>query len=49
MESLHIRPFGDVVHLYLNARFEKVQQAKNVHNATIIMTRGLEGRAEGHY
>ncbi len=42
LEAWRTRPLGEVVYLYLDARYEKVRQAKNVRDAAILIASGVK-------
>lgn len=42
LEAWRNRPLGEVVYLYLDARYEKVRQAGNVRDAAILMASGVK-------
>ena len=42
LEAWRIRLLGEVVYLYLDARYEKVRQAKNVRDAAILIASGVK-------
>ena len=42
LETWRNRPLGDVVYLYLDARYEKVRQAGSVRDAAILMASGVK-------
>ena len=42
LEAWRTRPLGEVVYLYLDARYEKVRQAKNVQDAAILVASGVK-------
>jgi transposase-like protein len=42
LESWRNRPLGEVVYLYLDARYEKVRQAGSVRDAAILMASGVK-------
>ena len=42
LESWRNRPLGEVVYLYLDARYEKVRQAGSVRDAAILMSSGVK-------
>ncbi len=42
LETWRNRPLGEIVYLYLDARYEKVRQAGNVRDAAILMASGVK-------
>jgi transposase-like protein len=42
LEAWRNRPLGEIVYLYLDARYEKVRQAGNVRDAAILMATGVK-------
>jgi len=42
LESWRNRPLGEIVYLYLDARYEKVRQAGSVRDAAILMASGVK-------
>jgi len=42
LENWSTRPLGEVVYLYLDARYEKVRQAGSVRDAAILMASGVK-------
>jgi putative transposase len=42
LEAWRTRPLGEVVYLYLDARYEKVRQAGSVQDAAILMASGVK-------
>lgn len=42
LENWRTRPLGEVVYLYLDARYEKVRQAGSVRDAAILMASGVK-------
>jgi len=42
LEAWRTRPLGEVVYLYLDARYEKMRQAKNVRDAAILIASGVK-------
>jgi transposase-like protein len=42
LEAWRNRPIGEIVYLYLDARFEKVRQAGSVRDAAILMASGVK-------
>ncbi|MGB4595958.1 MAG: transposase [Anaerolineaceae bacterium] len=42
LEAWRTRPLGEVVYLYVDARYEKVRQAKNVRDAAILIASGVK-------
>jgi len=42
LEAWRNRPLGEIVYLYLDARYEKVRQAGNVRDAAILMANGVK-------
>ena len=42
LEAWRTRPLGEVVYLYLDARYEKMRQAKNVRDAAILVASGVQ-------
>lgn len=42
LEAWRNRPLGEIVYLYLDARYEKVRQAGNVRDAAILMASGVQ-------
>ena len=42
LESWRNRPLGEIIYLYLDARYEKVRQAGNVRDAAILMASGVK-------
>lgn len=42
LEAWRKRPLGEIVYLYLDARYEKVRQAGNVRDAAILMASGVK-------
>src|SRR5690606_1464549 len=42
LEAWRTRPLGEVVYLYLDARYEKWRQAKNVRDAAILIASGVK-------
>ena len=42
LEAWRTRPLGEVVYLYLDARYEKVRQAGSVRDAAILMASGVK-------
>ena len=42
LEAWRTRPLGEVVYVYLDARYEKVRQAKNVRDAAILIASGVK-------
>ena len=42
LEAWRNRPLGEIVYLYLDARYEKVRQAGNVSDAAILMASGVK-------
>lgn len=42
LEAWRTRTLGEVVYLYLDARYEKVRQAKNVRDAAILIASGVK-------
>ena len=43
LEMWRNRPLGEIVYLYLDARYEKVRQAGNVRDAAILIASGVNG------
>ena len=42
LETWRNRPLGEMVYLYLDARYEKVRQSGSVHDAAILMASGVK-------
>jgi len=42
LQAWRSRPLGEVVYLYLDARYERVRQARNVRDAAILMASGVK-------
>ena len=47
LETWRNRPLGEIVYLYLDARYEKVRQAGNVRDAAILMASGVKSDGKG--
>jgi len=43
------RPLGEVIYLYLDARYEKVRQSGSVHDAAILMASGVKKDRKTNY
>ena len=51
LEAWRNRPLGEIVYLYLDARYEKVREAGNVRDAAILMASGVkkDGKRTAQY
>jgi transposase-like protein len=47
LEAWRSRPLGEVLYLYLDARYEKVRQAGSVRDAAILMASGVKTDGKG--